>query len=155
MLNKTESKCHLIQTNYHLSVQGVSLRSTKVEISIKCEKRICKQTTLFIPTLNTTIKFVIMTIWLSRSLRLRGNSHKLSKNIVFNTLTKHMFWIFVRPWGDSNKYPKHKFFEEIWTNQNLSCISICSLSILYNSKFILMAASLVTNAVVVTRVHCI
>ena len=23
-------------------------------------------------------------------------SHKLSKNIVFNTLKKHMFWIFVR-----------------------------------------------------------
>ena len=29
--------------------------------------------TLFIPTLDTTTKFVILTIWLSRNLRLRGN----------------------------------------------------------------------------------
>ena len=39
--------------------------------------------------------------------------------------------------------------------QDFSHISICSLSILYNSKFVLMAMSLGTNAVVVTRVHCI
>ena len=45
--------------------------------------------------------------------------------------------------------------EEIRTKQALSYISVCSLSILYNSKFILMATSLGTNAVVVTRVHCI
>ena len=31
----------------------------------------------------------------------------------------------------------------------------CSLSILYNSIFILMATSLGTNAVIVMRVHCI
>ena len=31
------------------------------------------QTTLIIPTLDTTTKFVIMTIWLSQNLRLRGN----------------------------------------------------------------------------------
>ena len=46
------------------------------------------------------------------------------------------------------------FYEEIKTKQNLSYISVCSLSILYNSKFILMAMSLGTNAVVVMRVHC-
>ena len=46
------------------------------------------------------------------------------------------------------------FYEEIRTKQDLSYISICSLSILYNSKFVLMATSLGTNAVVVTRVHC-
>ena len=46
-------------------------------------------------------------------------------------------------------------YEEIRTKQDLSYISIYSLSILYNSKFILMATSLGTNAVVVTRVHCI
>ena len=45
------------------------------------------------------------------------------------------------------------FYEEIRTKQDLSYISICSLSILYNSKFILMATSLGTNAVIVTRVH--
>ena len=46
------------------------------------------------------------------------------------------------------------FYKEIRTKQGLSYISIYSLSILYNSKFILMATSLGTNAVVVTRVHC-
>ena len=45
------------------------------------------------------------------------------------------------------------FYEEIRRKQDLPYISICSLSILYSSKFILMATSLGTNAVVVTRVH--
>ena len=43
--------------------------------------------------------------------------------------------------------------EEIRTKQGLSYISFCLLRILYNSKFILMATSFGTNAVVVTRVH--
>ena len=47
------------------------------------------------------------------------------------------------------------FYRETRTRQDLSYIAICTLSILYNSKFILMATSLGTNAVVVTRVHCI
>ena len=55
-------------------------------------------------------------------------------------------------WGDSNKYPKHMFCEEIRIKEDLSIISFWPLRILYNSKFILMATSL---AVVVTRVHCI
>ena len=46
-------------------------------------------------------------------------------------------------------------YEEIRPKQDLSYISSCSLSILYNSKFILMAMSLGTNAVVETMVHCI
>ena len=68
-----------------------------------------------------------------------------------------MFWYLSESphGGDSNKYPKHMFYEEIGIKQDLSYISVCSLSILYNSKFILMAASLGTNAVVVTKVHCI
>ena len=45
------------------------------------------------------------------------------------------------------------FSEEIRIKQGLSYI-LCPLKILYNSKFILMAISLGTNAVVVTRVHC-
>ena len=36
-----------------------------------------------------------------------------------------------------------------------SYISVCSLSVLYSSKFILMATSLGTTAVSVTMVHCI
>ena len=46
------------------------------------------------------------------------------------------------------------FYEEIRIKQGLSYISFCPLRILYNSEFILMATSLGTNAVVVTRVHC-
>ena len=44
------------------------------------------------------------------------------------------------------------FYEKIRTKQDLSYISVCSLSILYNGKFIVMTTSLGTNAVV-TRVH--
>ena len=47
------------------------------------------------------------------------------------------------------------FYEEIRTKQDISNISVCSLIILYNSKFLLMARSLGTNAVIVMRVHCI
>ena len=84
-------------------------------------------------------------------------SHKLCNNIVFNTIKNMCFgYLLESPeWGDSNKYPKHMFFEEIRTKQYLCYISTCSLSILYNNKFNLMAMSLGTKAVVVTRVHCI
>ena len=51
--------------------------------------------------------------------------------------------------GDSNKYPKKEFSEDIRIKQCLSYISLCSLRILYNSKVILMATSSGTNAVVV------
>ena len=47
------------------------------------------------------------------------------------------------------------FCEEIKKKHGISYKSLCPLRILYNSKFMLMATSLVTNAVVVTRVHCI
>ena len=46
------------------------------------------------------------------------------------------------------------FCEEIRTKQDLSYTSVCSLRILYNSKYILLATSLGTNTVVVKRVHC-
>ena len=55
------------------------------------------QTTLFIPTLDTTTKFVIMTIWLARNFLLRVTiRHKLWKKLVFNTFNKYIFLIFVR-----------------------------------------------------------
>ena len=116
------------------------------------------QTTLFIPTLNTTTKYVILIIWLPRNLRLRANSFSqimqeyciliLYRNICFGYLLESP------QGGDSNKYPKHMFFKEIKSKQELSYMSICSLSILYNSKFILMATSLGTNTVLVMMVHC-
>ena len=46
------------------------------------------------------------------------------------------------------------FYEEIKINQDIAYI-FCPLRILYNSKFITLATSFGTNAVVVTRVHCI
>ena len=42
-------------------------------------------------------------------------------------------------WCDSNKYPKHTLYEEITIKHGICCISFCSLRILCNSKFILMA----------------
>ena len=56
-------------------------------------------------------------------------------------------------WGNSNKYPKHMIYEEKRTKQDLSYISICSLRILFNGNFILMATAFGTNAVFVLRVH--
>ena len=71
-----------------------------------------------------------------------------SSNICFGYLLESP------PRGDSNKYPKHMFSEEIKIKQGLSYTLFCPLRILYNSKFITMATCLGTNAVVVTRVHC-
>ena len=45
-------------------------------------------------------------------------------------------------------------YEEIRIKQGFSYILFCPLRILYNSKFIIMATFLGTNAVVVMRVHC-
>ena len=52
-----------------------------------------------------------------------------------------MFWIFVRMASVMrfSKYPKHMFYMEIRTKENLFYILIYSLSILYNSKFVLIA----------------
>ena len=36
--------------------------------------------------------------------------------------------------GDSNKYPKHMFYEKIRMKQGLSYISFCPLRILYKSN---------------------
>ena len=47
------------------------------------------------------------------------------------------------------------FNEEVSIKHGLSYISFCPLWILYNSKFIITATCLGTNAVVVTRVQCI
>ena len=46
------------------------------------------------------------------------------------------------------------FYEEIRIKQDISHTSLCPLRILYKSKFVI-TASFGTNAVVVTKVHCI
>ena len=56
------------------------------------------------------------------------------------------------PRGDSNKHPKHLFYEE----QNKTFLNINLLIKYYvQQQFHLKATSLGTNTVVVTRVHCI
>ena len=71
--------------------------------------------------------------------------------------TQHMFFLYLLESpqrGDSNKYPKHMFYEEIRIQEDLSYTLFCPLRILYNSKFIIMATFLGTNAVIVRRVYC-
>ena len=58
-------------------------------------------------------------------------------------------------WGDYHKSPKYRFYQEKRIKQVLSYISFCPLRNLYNIKFIFMATSLRTNAVVVTKVDYI
>ena len=102
--------------------------------------------------------FVSLTIWLARkpSLKRRELIRNYAGSLLFNTSSDICFgYLLESPQrGDSNKYPKHTFYEEIRIKHGICCISFCSLRILYNSKFILMAIYLGTNAVVVTRVHC-
>ena len=84
-------------------------------------------------------------------------NQKLCRNIFiqyFKHFKQHMFGYLLE--GDSNKYQKHTFYEEIRKKKKKKRdILFCSLRIIYNSKFIFMAISLGTNVVVVTRVHCI
>ena len=94
-----------------------------------------------------------MTIYLSRDLRLSG---KLCKVIVFNAFKNIWFRYLLDRLSEAIlKNIQNMFSEEIRTKLDLSYISIWSLSVPYNSKFILKATSLGTNVVVVTRVHCI
>ena len=117
------------------------------------------QWNLFITTLDTTTKFVILTIWLAQkpSLKRWKWSRNYAGTLLFNTSSNICFGYFLElpHRGNSNKYPKHMFYEEIRIKHSICCISFCSLRILYNSKFILMAISLETNVVVVKRGHCI
>ena len=55
-------------------------------------------------------------------------------------------------WGNSNKYPRYMFYEEIRIKQDLSFL-IMKDSL--QQQIHLMVTSLVTSAVVVTRVHSI
>ena len=109
------------------------------------------QSNLFIPTLVTTTKFVILTIWLVRkpSLKKWHLIRNYAGTLLFNTSSNIYFgYLLESPHrGDSNKYPKHTFYEEIRIKHGMCCISFCSLRILYKSNFILMTISLVANAV--------
>ena len=108
---------------------------------------------LFKPALDTTIKFVILRFDCHKNFRLRGNNWSQIMPEYCNKYFKETYSfesLLESPqWGDSNIYPKHIINKEIKTKQDISYILICSLSILYNSKFILIAMSSETNAVVV------
>ena len=122
-----------------------------------CIMPLILKSTLFIPTLDTITKFVIQTIWLAEKPSLKR--WQLIRNhagtLLFNTSSYVCFRYLLEPphRGHSNKYPKHTFFEEIRIKHCICCISFCSLRILYNSKFILMAISLGSNDVLI-RGHC-
>ena len=58
-----------------------------------------------------------------------------------------MFWIFLTN-------IKNMFFDETRIKNVFCYISFCPLRFLYNREFILMATSLGTNAVIVTRADC-
>ena len=82
-------------------------------------------------------------------------NEKLCKNIAQNLQATPFGYLLESPQrGDSNKYPKCMFYEEIRIKQGFSYISFCPLRILYNNKIIIMATVLGTKAVFVTRVHC-
>ena len=118
------------------------------------------QSSFIMPTRDTTTKFLILTIWLlwrNFSLKRWQLIRNYEWTLLLNTSSKLYFgYLLESPHrGDSNKYSKHTFCEEIRIKHGICCISFFSLWILYNSKFVLMAISLGTNAVAVERVHCI
>ena len=78
--------------------------------------------------------------------------HSLDFSLTF--LSSNTWFGYLLESPHSNKYHKHMFYDEIRIKQGLSYKSFWPLRILYNSKFILMATSLGTNTVVVTRVYC-
>ena len=93
-----------------------------------CYSSLFVQSTLFIPTLDTTTKFVIMTILLSRNLRLSGNNKS-------QIMQEYCIWYFKETYvldlsESPHKYPKHMFYEKIWIKQGLPHISFCLLRIL-------------------------
>ena len=128
------------------------------------------------PTLGTTTKFFCMislSDWHETSLKKRQLirnyarklnlirqicldifNHKLCNKSLSNTSRNIWFRYLLElpPRGDSKKYWKHTFYNEIRINQ---CLSYTwSLSILYNNKFIFLAIPFGINAVVLTRDHC-
>ena len=119
--------------------------------------RVIVQTTLFIKSLDTMTKFFIMVICLPRNLHSKGEvNHKWCKSVAFNTSTSICFGYLLElpQWGDSNNIQNICSTRKIRIKQCLSYIWFCSLRFHYNSNFILLATSLETNAIVVTRVHC-
>ena len=77
------------------------------------------QSTIFIPTIDTTTKFAIMTFWPSRNIRLLKNYARilhliLWRNMCFTNLFESPLWCDSESsqWGDSNKY-QNMFCEEI------------------------------------------
>ena len=78
------------------------------------------QSTLIIPTLDTTTKFVILAIWLARKLSLKRWQfiRNSAVTILFSTSSNICFgYLIALPHrGDSNKYRKHMVYKEIKLN---------------------------------------
>ena len=73
--------------------------------------------TIFIPTPDTMTKFVVVAIWMSRNLHLRGDSWEIMQEYYIKTSSHTCFGYLLESlqWGDSNKYPKHT---ALWWNKN-------------------------------------
>ena len=56
--------------------------------------------------------------------------------------------------GDSNKYTKRMIYKKMCSKVSVTDALDGSYQVAYNSKFDFTAKSLVTNAVVITRVLC-
>ena len=94
-------------SNYQCFYGSKDVRAFEVRLYIrstcrkKCKRFLCFknkiQWTLFIPTLDTTTKFVIMTIWLSRNLSSIGDSEwENMQEYCIRSSSNILFWIFVR-----------------------------------------------------------
>ena len=145
MRNKSE----VIAKRRHQKQLHVTLTFESIRVSVKY----LVQTTLFTPALDTKTKLVIITIWLSRNLRLRGNNYSQKKaRILYLMFKKRMCWIFVRIASVRRFWQTKCKSYILWDNRKNAFLTFQSA---HNSEFILMATSLATNTVVVTRVHCI
>ena len=88
---------------------------------------------------------------------------KISESYIFSlifpcySLGKHTFvYLLESPRrGDSNKYTNRMIHKKLFKSIRYSCFRRVHIKILYNSKFVLTAKSLVTYSVGIARVLCI
>ena len=108
-------------------IEGYNKRSRVYYRRGACCKSLSIQLTFIIPTPDTTTKFVILTIWLTRKPSLMGwlLIRNYAWTLLFYTSTNICFrYLLESPHrGDSNKYPKHMFYEEITIQHDICCIS--------------------------------
>ena len=101
-----------------------------------------------------TAKFVIPSIWSAQ----KPVDRIVSLIFPCHSSGKHTFCEFVRlpQQGDSNNYTKPMIHKKMFNGIRYSCFRQVHVKFFfYNSKFDVTAKSMVTNSVVITRVHCL